>query len=142
MERSMRETGDEHAGEASTLETKTGGGCMMLFGLPFFAAGIAVMTVPFWADGDAPAAMLIPFGLVFASVGGGIMFGRAGIIADKTASLLSTCTEIGAASTTDDPQRRQLGGVGCREHRGQLRPILWSHGRGYLRTGAVGAGTC
>ncbi len=29
------------------------------------------------------------------------------IISDKTASLISTCTEIGAASTTDDPQRRQ-----------------------------------
>ncbi len=29
------------------------------------------------------------------------------IISDKTASLLSTCTEIGAASTTQDPQRRQ-----------------------------------
>jgi octaprenyl-diphosphate synthase len=29
------------------------------------------------------------------------------IISDKTASLLSTCTEIGAASTTEDPQRRQ-----------------------------------
>ena len=29
------------------------------------------------------------------------------IIADKTASLLSTCTEIGAASTTQDPVRRE-----------------------------------
>jgi octaprenyl-diphosphate synthase len=29
------------------------------------------------------------------------------IIADKTASLLSTCTEIGAASTADDPERRE-----------------------------------
>ncbi len=28
------------------------------------------------------------------------------IIGDKTASLLSTCTEIGAASATEDPQRR------------------------------------
>lgn len=28
------------------------------------------------------------------------------IIGDKTASLFSTCTEIGAASTSDDPQRR------------------------------------
>lgn len=28
------------------------------------------------------------------------------IISDKTASLLSTCTEIGAASTTEDPERR------------------------------------
>ncbi len=28
------------------------------------------------------------------------------IISDKTASLLSTCTEIGAASTTEDPKRR------------------------------------
>lgn len=29
------------------------------------------------------------------------------IIGDKTASLISTCTEIGAASTAQDPQRRQ-----------------------------------
>ena len=30
------------------------------------------------------------------------------IIGDKTASLLSTCCEIGAASTTDDPEKRRL----------------------------------
>ncbi len=30
------------------------------------------------------------------------------IISDKTASLFSTCTEIGAASTTDDPEKRDL----------------------------------
>lgn len=30
------------------------------------------------------------------------------IIGDKTASLLSTCTEIGAASATEDPERRAL----------------------------------
>jgi len=30
------------------------------------------------------------------------------IIADKTASLLSTCTDIGAASATEDPGKRQL----------------------------------
>ena len=29
------------------------------------------------------------------------------IISDKTASLLSTCTEIGAASTSEDPERRR-----------------------------------
>jgi octaprenyl-diphosphate synthase len=29
------------------------------------------------------------------------------IVSDKTASLLSTCTEIGAASTTSDPERRR-----------------------------------
>ena len=30
------------------------------------------------------------------------------IIGDKTASLLSTCCEIGAASSTDDPEKRRL----------------------------------
>lgn len=30
------------------------------------------------------------------------------IISNKTASLLSTCSEIGAASTTDDPEQRRL----------------------------------
>ncbi|HEY6950843.1 MAG TPA: polyprenyl synthetase family protein [Bacteroidota bacterium] len=30
------------------------------------------------------------------------------IISDKTASLFSTCTEIGAASTTEDPEKRRL----------------------------------
>ncbi|MEX1276039.1 MAG: polyprenyl synthetase family protein [Bacteroidota bacterium] len=30
------------------------------------------------------------------------------IISDKTASLLATCTEIGAASATDDPEQRRL----------------------------------
>jgi hypothetical protein len=79
-----RELGDR-------LEIKTGGGCLMLFGLPFFAAGLFVMSLPFWEHGgdDAPAFFVIPFGLIFASVGGGIMFGRAGTVADNRTRTLT-----------------------------------------------------
>ena len=64
-------------------------GCAGLFGLPFFLAGLAVMTSPLWGDpktesGEpAPLYFVIPFGMVFAAVGGGIMFYRSKTIIDR-----------------------------------------------------------
>lgn len=62
-----------------------GGGCLILFGAPFFFMGLfAVFLGVAGIDGQGaretwPAAL---FGLVFASVGAAFMFGRAGIILD------------------------------------------------------------
>lgn len=68
------------------LETRSGGGCLMLFGLPFFLAGlfvIAAVTGIISVEGDMPWYFGIPFGGVFAGVGAGLMFGRAGVIIDR-----------------------------------------------------------
>lgn len=66
------------------LEIREGGGCMSLFGLPFFAAGVFVTLigarivplgnaeeVPFWGW-----PVMVLMGLVFIAVGGGLVFGR------------------------------------------------------------------
>ncbi len=60
-------------------QTKAGGGCASLFGLPFFLAGIGVIVATFIpADvrgGDEmPLYFGIPFGGIFALVGGAILF--------------------------------------------------------------------
>jgi hypothetical protein len=68
---------------------KRGGGCLMLFGLPFFAAGVGIIIAALAGvmksegGGPAPLFFIIPFGLIFASVGAGLMFGRAGIILES-----------------------------------------------------------
>jgi hypothetical protein len=68
--------------DREVLEAKSGGGCLFLFGLPFFIAGLAVIAISIglWQPkGDRiPWYFGIPFGGVFAAVGGGLMFGRAG----------------------------------------------------------------
>ena len=83
-------------GDPNRLSIKRGGGCLILFGLPFLSAGIAVIVAALSGamgseDGSAaPLVFVIPFGLVFASVGAGIMFGRAGIEIDLTARTITT----------------------------------------------------
>ena len=69
-------------------EKKSGGGCLMLFGLPFLAVGLAVMVIGLtgWKDesgNSLPVFFTIPFGGIFALVGAGLMFGRSGIVFDK-----------------------------------------------------------
>jgi hypothetical protein len=82
----MRDDSSFHHGESDRLEVKSGGGCLMLFGLPFFGMGLFVMSVPFWQEGGAGAGLVaVPFGFIFAAVGAGIMFGRAGLIIDTRA---------------------------------------------------------
>ncbi len=74
---------------------KKGGGCLMVFGLPFFAAGIGIIVAALSGamtsdSGDPPPLyFVIPFGLVFASVGAGLMFGRAGVILDARAHTIT-----------------------------------------------------
>jgi len=74
--------------EDNRLEIKSGGGFLMLFGLPFFCSGIFIIVMGLMgkmnssSGGPASLFFIIPFGLVFASVGGGVMFGRRGRIID------------------------------------------------------------
>jgi len=61
----------------------------MLFGLPFLAAGLGIMifgsTGKFKDDSGKPMPPIVAllFGGVFAMVGGGLVFGRSGVILDK-----------------------------------------------------------
>ncbi|NQT54245.1 hypothetical protein HQ576_19465 [bacterium] len=75
---------------------RSGGGCLMLFGMPFLLAGLAVMTGPLWGIKDSktkkpiPWAFAVPFGAVFAAVGASIAFGRAGKEIDRRAATVTT----------------------------------------------------
>ena len=75
--------------DPDNYRVKRGGGCLMLFGLPFFAAGVGIIIAALAGamendgGGPSPVYFAIPFGLIFASVGAAIMFGRAGIDIDS-----------------------------------------------------------
>ena len=83
-------------GHSDRMSIKKGGGCLMLFGLPFLAAGVGIIGAGLSGamtseDGSAaPLLFIIPFGLIFASVGAGVMFGRAGLTIDLTAKTITT----------------------------------------------------
>lgn len=72
---------------SEVLGTRSGGGCLMLFGLPFLLAGLAVMISPTGIipakNAPPPWFFAIPFGLVFATVGAAFVFGRAGVKLDR-----------------------------------------------------------
>ncbi len=72
------------------LSFKQGGGCFFtLFGLPFFSFGLIFLIAILGGSmnqsggGSAPFFVMIPFSLIFICIGGGIMFGRAGISINK-----------------------------------------------------------
>jgi hypothetical protein len=76
---------------------RSGGGCVSIFGLPFLLVGLAVLTSPLWgpmkekgSDEPAPLYFVIPFGLVFASVGAGLVLGRAGKNIDRREGAVTT----------------------------------------------------
>jgi hypothetical protein len=80
-----------------TLEIKSGGGCLSIFGLPFLGAGIFILLI---ALGVVPKSnkseiewwahpLLFVMGLIFAGVGGGLVFGRKWIIIDKAANKIT-----------------------------------------------------
>ena len=71
------------------IERKSGGGCLTLFGIPFFLAGLWVLLIGFGA-GPAPAAggflasaAAVVVGVIFMTVGGILIFGRSGLIIDR-----------------------------------------------------------
>ncbi len=76
------------------MERKSGGGWLMLFGLPFLAAGLfmtltalRISGVPM--DEDISPLILLILGLIFDGVGAGLTFGRSGIIVDRAAMTVS-----------------------------------------------------
>ncbi len=81
----LREVGPDR------LVGRSGGGCLAVFGLPFFVAGLALTIAAALGkvtDSDtgepAPLYFAIPFGLVFVAVGAGLIFGRSGVSLDRT----------------------------------------------------------
>jgi len=71
---------------------QAGGGCASLFGLPFFVVGIGVIALTFIPvdvrGGDAiPFFFGIPFGSIFAIVGGAILFGRLELLIDRESGI-------------------------------------------------------
>ena len=76
--------------DAGTLETRSGGGCLSLFGIPFLMAGLFIMTIPLGLipfeerpEGPLFTVLIVLFGSVFAVVGAALVFGRSGIILDR-----------------------------------------------------------
>jgi hypothetical protein len=75
--------------DAGTLEFRSGGGCLSIFGLPFLLAGLFVMQIPLGiipvegSTGPLPSVFVVLFGSVFTVVGAGLVFGRSGIILDR-----------------------------------------------------------
>ena len=75
--------------DQATLEIRSGGGCLSIFGLLFLLSGLFVMQLPFGLipvskPSDIPSSLfVILFGAVFTLVGAVLVFGRAGIILDR-----------------------------------------------------------
>jgi len=79
------------------LKKKSGGGCLVLFGLPFLCVGLVVMLASLgllpleWEGGSRPPWFVgVPFGAVFAAVGAAFVFGRGGIIIDRRNRTVAT----------------------------------------------------
>jgi hypothetical protein len=79
------------------FQVREGGGCLSLFGLPFFLAGIfvaliGVRVVPVSNAADVPAwawPLIFLMGLAFVAVGGGLIFGRRWITLDRAQNAIS-----------------------------------------------------
>ncbi len=76
--------------DAGTLELRSGGGCISLFGTPFLLAGLFVMQIPLGLipvqdrpEGPLVNALIVLLGSVFAAVGAALVFGRYGIVLDR-----------------------------------------------------------
>ncbi len=84
----------KETGDPDILETKSGGGFLMLFGLPFLLAGLFIITTPLelfpLGGDDAPWYFVVPFGAVFTLIGAGLMFGRRGVIIDRRQKTVTT----------------------------------------------------
>jgi multidrug transporter EmrE-like cation transporter len=70
------------------LQLREGGGCLSVFGLPFFAAGVfmcltAAGIVPMQAESAYARPVLALLGIVFTVVGGALVFGRSWTTIDR-----------------------------------------------------------
>ena len=90
------------------MEMKKGGGCLILFGLPFLLAGLFVMIASLGVlpiKGDKPPLFFgIPFGAIFAAVGGAFVFGRGGVTIDTAnKAVTSWWGALGLRKKTERP---------------------------------------
>jgi len=75
---------------ADTLEMTSGGGCLSIFGIPFLLAGLFIMQIPLGLipveqESEPWLRLFSPvFGGIFAAVGTALVFGRYGLIMDRT----------------------------------------------------------
>lgn len=75
--------------DPDVIERKSGGGFLALFGIPFFLAGLFVLSIglgvgPAPASGGFPgSAVAVLVGLIFTAIGGMLIFGRSGLIIDR-----------------------------------------------------------
>ncbi len=107
------------------LQIREGGGCLSLFGLPFFGAGVFLLLVatglvPMQDTEDLPAWGLPLMGLMsvgFTAVGGGLVLGRTWITLDVTQRMVVTTKGLLVPMTSqarplDDYTAVTLGFVG------------------------------
>ena len=77
------------ARDGNRIERKSGGGCLAVFGIPFFLAGLFVLMTGLGlgpvtvSGGMASSAATSFFGLILTAVGGLLIFGRSGLIIDR-----------------------------------------------------------
>jgi hypothetical protein len=97
------EAGEVKGGSMKRIETgnfnqltyKGGGGCVSLFGLPFFGFGVMFMIAGIMGTvknkTGAPVGPMFPvlFGGLFASIGAAFMFGRTGMMFDRTTGIIT-----------------------------------------------------
>ncbi len=86
---SIRQTDDP-----DIMEQRSGGGMLMLFGLPFLLGGCMVIAASLGLVGSKgnppPLAVAIPFGGIFMTVGIAFIFGRNGIIINMREGMIQT----------------------------------------------------
>jgi hypothetical protein len=74
-------------GDPDILQTRKGGGVMMVFGVPFLLTGLFLFGYCFWGpsaeSGGPPWFVLASFGAGFTAIGLPLTFGRSGIIIDR-----------------------------------------------------------
>jgi len=86
--------------DPDVMSYRSGGGCLMLFGLPFLVAGLFSMLSPLLPQRyrpresktgrPVPVAGAVALGGLFAAVGAGLMFGRSGKDLDRRTDTLTT----------------------------------------------------
>ncbi len=75
--------------DPDVLEKREGGGCLVVFGIPFFLAGLFILQIPLGflpVQSDLRAwdwLFALLFGVPFTAVGAVLMFGRSGLAIDR-----------------------------------------------------------
>lgn len=92
--------------DPQVLEYRSGGGCSVLLGIPFFLGGLLTMAAPLLDGGSelAALAITIPFGGIFACAGVAVSLGRSRLTFDRRRGVISSWWGIlGMGPTTETP---------------------------------------